>query len=452
MVNLEIITPYDRLYTTDKKTIVLYSPRISGKTKAIIQMLFAYCNKYPKNDIVIARANYNSLQDSLYAEIMALQEELGVRGFFKALKAPLTIKAVTGTRIYFTGIGGADDSRTRGLKTRQPISLILFDETQQLKNELNLKHAMATFIRALDDRIDSKMVIAGNPEQPKAHWWNTFCKKHRTLGRYEFIDATYLDIIKYLPKVAVEEIEIERDMNPQMYKFMYLGEIDDLMGGAYAQFDSKRHYIDEQQATEMFAGERIEYIIFGGDGAISHDATAIVPVALMSSGRGVVLERFFYDPLQNGMTLSTMQLVEYIKTYLEEMDAKYNLYQNNIGVVWAVDNASQDLIAQLNYELPEWHMVKAFTKKNIIRNNNVVNNAFAKNMLYVKNFNGQKNYFNGRWENNDKLVDQLESVVWKNYKLDPEIPNDLTDALTYGVNYYFLNPDNLRLPEIKKVY
>ena len=101
-----------------KKTIVLYSPRISGKTKAIIQMLFVYCNKYPKNDIVIARANYNSLQDSLYAEIIALQEELGLQGFFKPYKAPLTIKAITGTRIYFTGIGGADDSRTRGLKNK----------------------------------------------------------------------------------------------------------------------------------------------------------------------------------------------------------------------------------------------------------------------------------------------------------------------------------------------
>lgn len=452
MIELNIIQPYDKIYTTKKKTIIMYSPRISGKTKAIIQALFIYSTKYPRHDIVVARANYNSLKDSLFAEIIALQDELGINGFFKAKVSPLRIDTITGTRIYFTGIGGADDSRTRGLKTSKKISLVIFDETQQLKDELNLKHAMATFIRALDDNIDSKMIIAGNPEQPKAHWWNEFCRKHRTFGRYEFIDATYLDIIRYLPKTAVEEIEIEREMNPAMYKFMYLGNIDDLAGGAYAQFKREKHYIEENKLTEMFRTETIEYIIFGGDGAITHDSTTIIPIAIMSSGRAVVLERFFFDPLENGVVLSSVQLVDLILIYYQELDNKYHFYDNNVGIVWAIDTASKDLIVQLTYELPEWHLVRAFTKKSIIRNNSVVNNAFSRNMVYIKNFGGQKNYYSNKWENKDPLITQLESVVWKNYKLDPEIPNDCTDALTYGLNYYFLNPDNLRLPEIQKVY
>lgn len=452
MINLNIIEPYDKLYSTKKKTVVMYSPRISGKTKAITQLLFVYSNKYPNNDIVLARANYNSLKDSLFAEIIAMAEELGISGFFKPRVSPLRIDAITGTRIYFTGIGGADDSRTRGLKTSKKISLVIFDETQQLKDELNLKHAMATFIRALDDDIDSKMVIAGNPEQPKGHWWNVFCRKHRTLGRYEFIDATYLDIIKYLPKSAIEEIEIERDMNPAMYKFMYLGDIDDLMGGAYAQFRRERHFITPEEATAKFAGETIEYVIFGGDGAITHDSTAIVPIAIMTGGRAVVLERFFYDPLASGQILGTMQLVDLILIYYEELEKKYGFYRNNVGIVWSIDTASADLIAQLKYELPDWHLVRAFTKKSIIRNNSVVNNAFARNMLFIQNYGGQFNYYAGRKDTTDKLVEQLESVVWKDYNLDPAIPNDCTDALTYGVNYYFLNPDNLRLPEIKKAY
>ena len=46
-------------------------------------------------------------------------------------------------------------------------------------------------------------------------------------------------------------------------------------------------------------------------------------------------------------------------------------------------------------------------------------------------------WHNGKKMNDDPLVNALESVVWKNYKLDPAIPNDTTDALTYGVNYYF---------------
>lgn len=241
-------------------------------------------------------------------------------------------------------------------------------------------------------------------------------------------------------------------MYPANYKAMYLGQLDDLEGGVYGQFKIEKHYITPEQSSSIFAGETIELIIFGGDGAITHDATAICPIAIMSSGRAVVLERFFYDPVKNGQVLSNAQLVDLIELYLDDLDKKYGLYYNRIPMYWSIDSASADLIATLMYNLRDEHIVKSFTKKNIIRNNNVVNNAFAKNVVYIINYGGQKNYHSQRWESNDVLVEQLESVIWKNYNFDPTIPNDMTDAFTYGINYYFLNPDNIWLPEVKKYY
>ena len=101
-------------------------------------------------------------------------------------------------------------------------------------------------------------------------------------------------------------------------------------------------------------------------------------------------------------------------------------------------------------------MVRGFTKKNIITNNSVVNNCFAKNMVKIVDFGGYYDFYHDRFVpttvDTDPLVYQLESVVWKDYKLDPSIPNDYTDALTYGLNVYFSNPDNLYLPERKGAY
>ena len=114
----------------------MYSPRISGKSFALGQMVYIYSNKYPNHDIVVTRANYNSLEDSLYNEILAFADDIGQSDYYTALRSPLKIKTLHGNTIYFKGIGGSDYSRSKGFKNRNnKISLIICDETQQLKDE-----------------------------------------------------------------------------------------------------------------------------------------------------------------------------------------------------------------------------------------------------------------------------------------------------------------------------
>lgn len=449
---MNVAEVYKKLYTTEKKRVIMYSPRTSGKSKAVTQFLAYYCMQYPNHDICVARANYNSLSDSLFNEILDVQEEMGMHNFFKALKNPLRMTTPYGNTIMFKGIGGSDFSRTRGIKSVKGFSLVFMDEVQQLKNELSLKHAISTFMRNMDDTIDAKIVIAGNPHEVKGHWWNVYCRRMRSAQTYEFVDATYLDIRKYLSKETLADIELEREMNPAQYKFMYLGSLDELQGGAYGQFRREKHFITEAEAGQKFAGERIHYVIFGTDGAITHDSTCICPIAILSSGRALVLERFFYDPLASGQVLATTQLMELIQQYLDALEKKYQFTRQYCDKIFAVDCASGDLIAQLRYSLDNSYIVKSYVNKNVIRNNNVVNDAFAKNVLYIKDMHGQYLWHNHKTMAEDPLVVQLESVVWKNYKLDPLIPNDCTDALTYGVNYYYDNPDNLEFPERQKAY
>lgn len=452
---IKVAKPYDKLYTTKKTTCIMYSPRISGKSFAIGQLVYVYANKYPNHDIVITRANYNSLEDSLYNEILSFAGDIGQGGFYIGLKSPLRIKTRKGNEIHFKGIGGSDYSRSKGFKVKRKISLIICDETQQLKDEQSLKQAIATFVRSVDSSIDARIVLAGNPEMVKAHWWNAYCRKHRYLGKYEFIDANYMSIKKYLSPITLEEIRIEQETNPLMYEFLYLGNIDDLQGGAYGQFNRDRHYISIEQWRKETAGLRLCYIIWGGDGAITHDSTGIVPIAIYSNGRAYVLERFYYNPLETGVTLSPSQLTALICEYVEIMCKRYGVYENNVGSYFAIDCAAADLVSELRYNINGYHTVKGFTGKNIIKNNAVVNNCFAKNMIKIVDFGGYNDMYKRKWipttADTEPLIYQLESVVWKNYILDPAIPNDYTDALTYGANVYFTNPDNLYLPK-RSVY
>lgn len=470
-LNVKYCQPYDRILYTDKTTVLMYTPRVSGKSYALGQTVYTYANLFPHHDIVVTRANYNALEDSSYNEILDFAATIGDSSFYMAKTSPLKIKARTGATIYFKGVGGSDYSRSKGFKTRNDsdkpskLSLIICDETQQLRDEQALRQVIATFVRSLDSEatamlngrvVKPRIIFAGNPEMVKAHWWNAYCKKYRFAGVYEFIDTNYLTIYKYLSPITREEIETERKYNPLMYKFLYLGEIDDLAGGAYGQFKRERHYITREQFNQETEGARLVYIIWGGDGAITHDSTGITPIGVYSNGRGYVLERFYYDPLQTGQVLAPSQLADLIKEYVDLMCKAYSIYELGVGSYFAIDCAAADLITQLAYQLDGYHIVKGFTGKNIIKNNAVINNCFAKNMIKIVDFGGYYDFYQRRFvpttADTEPLVYQLESVTWKNYKLDPAIPNDYTDALTYGVNVYFNNPDNLYLPTRKGAY
>lgn len=453
---IKVARPFDKIYKTEKRTVIMYTPRISGKSFALGQAVYLYANRYPNHDIVVTRANYNSLEDSLYNEIIAFAESTGNAKFYKPLRSPLRIRTAVGNTIYFKGIGGADYSRSKGFKGLNPISLIVCDETQQLKDEQSLKQAIATFIRSIDSTIDSKIILSGNPEMVKAHWWNAYCRKYRYAGVYEFIDANYLSIRKYLSQATLDEIENERKYNPLMYKFLYLGELDDLAGGAYGQFKREKHYIPVSQWQAEIKNQRLCYIIWGGDGAITHDSTGITPIAVYSNGRAYVLERFYYNPLETGQVLAPSQLTEMIIEYVDKMDKKYGITETGVGSYFAIDCAAADLVTQLRYNINGYHTVKGFTGKNIINNNSVVNNCFARNLVKIVDFGGYNDFYQRRFiptnADTEPLIYQLESVTWKDYKLDPTIPNDYTDALTYGLNVYFNNPDNLYLPTRQGAY
>ena len=451
---MRILENYLPLFDSQVHDIIANTPRVSAKSTHAAQMaahLVTHTCKNTPRDIIVFRANANSLEGSVMQETEEKLADLGA--VFEVHKGPMRIET-NGCNIYFLGVSGHDRSRVRGFKPKNKLIAIIGDECQQISSLENLKHALSTFRRYIDERAPYKILLCGNPHELKGHWWNVYAAGVR--GRYSSISCTWKDLAKngLLGRAVIEDILLEKEINPALYRFMYEGDISELSGGAYASFNRARHLISPERAAEMTRGERIEAILWGGDGAIMNDATALVPLAIMSSGRAFALERFIYEPQKQGRNLAPSEITELISLYLDDMDAKYGILRDGVIMsTFAIDCAAADLIAQMRYTVSDYHTILAFTNKNVIRNNSVVNNCFARNMLYIVNYGGYKDYSTGRFiECDDPLAEQLESVVWKNNRLDPAVPNDITDALTYGACMYYENPENLYLPERKKYY
>lgn len=451
--------PYMKLYDPLVHRIVANNGRISGKSYEVATLAAVWLAKYPNHDVMYCRANSNSIGDSIFNEIVEKLDALGIP--YKSTKSPYHITTAYGNEVWFKGLDG-DSNRTKGTKPPRKYSLVIIDECEEIRRELNLTNAISSFDRHIDEAIEWKFIFCGNPAETRSHWWNTWCANHKTAPGYTFIECTWRQIAKKLTQATKDEILLNYRINPQLARFLYDGDISELAGGAYTTFKREMHVITPHEMRAKFGAETITALIIGGDGAIMNDTTALCPIAVLSSGRAVVLERFVCDPKYLGHALAPSQYADLVQLYMNWMERKYGFMANQVPVYFLIDCAAADFILQLRYTLSDYYDIRAFTDKNVLRNTATVNNVFARNALYIVDFGG---YYDWTRYNvtqteppmvrteTDLLVEQLESVVWKNNKLDPAIPNDVSDALVYGSQIY-ANPENLDiiLPERSNYY
>jgi hypothetical protein len=200
----------------------------------------------------------------------------------------------------------------------------------------------------------------------------------------------------------------------------------------------------------MRFGQRIQALIIGGDGAVTHDATVFVPMALMANGQMVCLEPFYYDPQKSGQK-GSMELLPSITRWLSFLDKRYQLISQQKPIIFSIDSASTELIRVLRYSLDPSIEIYEYGKQTILDMVGVVQDALARNMIYIMDFNGYKN-----WTTNDfvsethPLVVAIENLIWneKQTGYDASVPNDASDAFTYAVNQVFRNPHALRILQL----
>ena len=413
------------LENANKRWNILYGATRSGKTHVSYYLMLKHIAEHYNDHILIAGKTLNTLDRNVFDVMRELfpgrigdivkNREITIFGKVCYVVGANDERAIT--KIQGTGLGYAylDELTT-------------FPENffQMLKSRL--------------DKANSCCDATCNPESP-----SHFVK--------QFIDNPDVDIYAehftiydnyFLAPEFVKNLENEY-RNTIYFDKWILGKWVKAEGLVFPLFNRERHYLTPADFSEKYGRHRIVRVIFGGDGANTNDATALIPLAIMDTGQAVALEMFYHNPKVNGQ-LSNEQLVPYIQKYLEDLENYYHFSSMGTQFYMTIDCAAADLVLTLFNRLPRWYNVSKFTKKDIMQTTDIVNNAFARGSICIMNYGGYYNYIKQQFiKGENQLVVDLELMVWdkNNEKYDPSVPNDCADAFRYAVATYYNNPENL---------
>lgn len=459
-MKLTIASPFRELFTSTKHFFFLRGGRSSGKTTVTFQYIPQATYRYQERDIVVCRDSYSDLIDSTYSGIKKFIYDNHIEKDFEFRTSPIRIYNITTKcNMYFLGIGGADKDRTKSFEPEHKLSVVVVEELQQVKDRENLEQAMSSFRRHLDSDV-SKVVHIYNPPAQNSHWTNIYWNFKKQDIDWVCINSDYRQIVKFLNDIDLKEILKMKIADEPRYRWMYLGETGGGFGSIYPEFKRAKHFRPYMELLERFGNTRglnindeskrlrfgvsVQSIVIGVDGAVTHDATCAVPLFLMTNGQIVVPEIFYHDPLKDGQK-SSAELLPYIQKWLYELEHKYFI-NSNVPVLFSVDSAASELIRMLRYHLPERYDVYEYGKQTIMDMVGVMQTALSRNMCYFMDFGGIFNYTQNHFVHCESpLVVALENLIWNDAQTgyDKSVPNDASDALTYGINQIFRNLHNL---------
>jgi len=449
---IQVAEVFKPLFEDNYLNFILEAGRDSGKTKHADILVGVTSAIKPNQDIVICRASYGSIADSVYNEVCEVFESIDCfADQFNYRKSPLRItRKNTNSTIYFMGVGGSTE-RTKGFKPNNPVSLVVIEETQELKSKEHLDQTLASLRRRFGK--DCKVVIIFNPPAQELHWINVWARECRRDKDWCVIHSSWMDVVPFLNDRDITEILKCKYENEDYYNYMYMGLPTGKLGLVYPMFRKDYHLVkyDDRTSSKCLQDFRVVGCIIGCDGAVTHDATALVPVLIMSNGQCAIGKIFYHNPIDNGVKGSFPLVENEITRWFKELRQDNGLdniydYMQNVPIAFIVDSAATELIQALNYYFSNRALVYPIKKGTILQMVDTVQSAIGKNIVTVFDYGGYYNYTQNRWVKADNILAyQLQMLKWndKQTGYDPIIPNDVSDAMTYGIYYYYKNTENL---------
>lgn len=455
--NLVVPSVYKEIFLDNYRYFILSSGRISGKTSILVAIWWAFINKYADRDIVVLQATATEIKDSIINEIekflrnsgFDVGDNPGCEWYIPKAKDRVIRKDQQGGTYFYPITDSKGGQRTRGITTKNKLSLVLFEEAQKNKDANVVEQSVATFIRQLD--LSAKMIIVGNNETI-GHWFIDFVNEKKMDKEWCYIYACCYDIWELLNEQTQKYIESFKETNYIEFRRMFLGDIyASTSDVVFPQFKKDELYRKAEDIDKKF----IISLIIGIDHATANDTFAIVPVAVLDDGTTQTLEVCYHDPEETNVTLAPTEQCEMLDEFLKFLDDKYGFIENSVPIILSVDGAASPFIAQLQHTKKTssnkkiWREVKikGFTLKKKDTNLGIIKNAFAYKVLIILN-EGLRSW-NGQI-NKHRLAKEIEKQRYKNGKLDPKIKNDLCDALEYGLVPYYSNCYNLSFPVRKR--
>lgn len=439
-----------------------YSPRTSWKSSGLGRIILLYYNAFPNYDVCIGVDSLTNAGEGVLSEFQAFIESEGLNEnneWITSSKCIYKQGHKNQIRVYSVQTTERRNvNTTKGKKLIRPISLFIMDEVQKLHNKEILLNCLSTFLRQMKSG-HSKVILAGNPDRASM-WFDEFYKAKLNDPEWTVLKPTYKDIIEWIPKALLHEIQDLEENDPISYRQIYLGDLD--AAGwevVFHSFIESKCYIDRRALIELDkkqgTGAFINAIIIGVDDAESQDAIAATAITVHNNGFLRAQESFYLSCKEQSVKPALTERCQMIITFLDYINAHFN-QEHQIPIIFSFDCASgmyrqMCVLASTDRNYLRWRNVRLFAykdKQEKEKQLDMVNAAFSNGVLTVVNV----DKFSPQYSN-AKLVEQIKALrLLENKKIDPTIPNDCTDALQYAVMMVLNNPYNLTFPQRRARY
>ena len=198
--------------------------RGSTKSSFIAIVIVLLITIFPKINAVCFRKIANTIQTSIFPQIVWAIYTLGLEDYFKIPKNYSTpIEYIpTGQKIYFMGLD--DPDKVKSIKvTVGYIGINWFEELDQFAGEKELRKVTQSTKRGGDLFWDFRSF---NPPISKNNWANEMVEEYELYPKKStlVIHSTYLEVPEsWLGPEFIEEAEELKEINPKAYDHEYMG-------------------------------------------------------------------------------------------------------------------------------------------------------------------------------------------------------------------------------------
>ena len=343
----DIIIPKFQPLVNDREHMhqILTSGRAGTKSSAMAIIADFLLVAEPNSAAVIMRKHHNKLRKTVYEECKRAIDRLGLKkSMFKITKSPMQITyRPNGNTLYFTGSDSIDD--TKGMiDAENKIKLVVLDELTEFfdkgEGAEEIANIEATFVRGNDDFF--RMMYLFNPPKnakaPIMKWLETMKKRDDTIH----VHVTYKEVpVAWLGKKLIESAEAMLHVDPEMYKWVWLGECTGLAEVVYYMF-RQEHVINEADYKNLIhIGISIDY---GQLNATTYQAFGLNQTNMRIEG----INEYYHSGRESGHQKPPSEYAKDFKQFYEDIEQKTG---KRIEAVF-IDPSARGLAEEIKRILP----------------------------------------------------------------------------------------------------
>lgn len=422
---------YAPLFDKAVSEIVEPSGRTTAKTTSneIYAVSLMLQDKY--NNVWYCRAEKTDIGSTIFSSMVSTIQMMGLEDSFIFKLSPYKIICKeTGAICYFDGINGKTDDDLTATKGFSPqfktLALCILDESDEVKHPNHITAWESTAYRFMLPH--AKIIYAYNPPMTRSHWAYKFFGDKVRNGATK-IYATWEDIRALLNEKTIEQIEKFKRDDPDYYRYWYLGEPVLFRGMVYPQFKREKHIVDIYELIRR--GDRVSELVLGLDEGTCNDSTCVTPLAILNSGRAVVLDCFENDPLKVGQQSPTEQS-RALSAFLNKLLGHFPFLQY-VRRRWIFECAEGGQMLRLQFMEDTGEECYLVTKKNIMGDIKRVRSMLSDGVLF---------FHVDEFVNTMTLIEDMECYVFdeKTNTIKKGQRDDTIDSLEYATKMYYDAP------------